>query len=352
MAQAAQQEQPQALDSERRGSRWLHAMPSEEDVREWFDRQPLHDDMDHSRYVSGIVLIAATEKVKIAKVNASGGRYMQEVEQAVFTPYVKVDTRIAYFWDLVRSMNGGTLVGDFVGVIEPVAQRIIEDPQSPYFNAHLPQGFFIYPVRNNNDTVSRYLGCEHRVAIYRSDDWFEKESPRPLLQGIGTKQTAMSRNWADDNAIMKAETGAIGRALGVAGILVVGTGVATAEDMQEQAAGPSGAAGAASAGPTLPDDVAAPDVGGGAPQEAPIEAASVAVAEKPQPETDEELVAYGLELQQEFRTDHPQAFEVFVHWYTEDRKLGNFTELTGPVLRGVVTKLERDLDAAKQEGLA
>jgi hypothetical protein len=43
--------------------------------------------------------------------------------------------------------------------------------------------------------------------------------------------------------MMKAETGAVGRALGMAGMLVIpGSGIATAEDMQEAMAGAQGVA--------------------------------------------------------------------------------------------------------------
>src|SRR5204863_2609716 len=140
----------------------------------------------------------------------------------------------------------------------------------------------------------------------------------PLLQGTGTKQTPLAKQWADDNALMKAETGAVGRALGMAGILVVGTGVATAEDMQEAAAGPSGAAAASSAGATLPGEAPAPQEAG---------AAVPAQVEEPKPEEgrtftdDGELRAYARELTTAFQDEHPEQWQVFKSWWTEDRKL-------------------------------
>jgi hypothetical protein len=328
-------------DAVRAGSRWLHAQPDEDEVREWFEKQSLHDGMTHGSYLGGIVLIGATEKVKLSKRKQNGDTYVAEMERAVFVPYVKVDTRIAYFHDYVRHLSDGE-VGKYIGVIEPVPQKIVDEPSSAYFNAHLPEGFGIMPVRNANDSISRFLVATFRVAI------IERESPDkpPILQGVGSKQTSLARNWADDNAVMKAETGAIGRALGVAGILVVGTGVATAEDMQEAAAGPSGASASSSEGAVLPSETPSADAGAGAPAEA-IESA----LPPSEDETDETLRERALSLQAELERDHKAEWEAYRAWWQE-RGFGRLAEMGGPALRGAVVKLERDLDAAKTQRLA
>jgi hypothetical protein len=327
----------------RQGSRWLHESPSEDEVKEWFNTVNLHSGMDHGPYMGGIVLIGATEKVKATRRKSGGDQatYVIEQEQVVFVPYVKVDTRIAYFWDYVRALNGGELKGDYVGLIEPVPQRRITDRASPYYNEHLPEGFGIYPVRNSNDTVNRYLVCTSRVAIYERADYgrvIAGEKAPALLVGSGSKQVPMARQWGDDYAVMKAETGAIGRALGVAGILVVGTGVATAEDMQEAQAGPVGAAGASAEGATL----GAADDGAAVPDGPGESAALPATAE----ETEEALLARALELRAEMQRDFPDVWTAYVAWWNE-RGYGRPEDLPGPALKGVVIKLERDLDAAR-----
>lgn len=335
----------------RHGSRWLHEQPSEEDVREWFTKQTLHDGMEHSPYLGGIVLIGATEKVKQTFQKANGEMYVKDTEQAVFVPYVKVDTRIAYFWDYVRHLNGGDILGQFVGVIEPVPQRRWVDPGSGYFNAHLPEGFGVLPIKNSNDTVSRFLVAQYRVAIYERQSYASRirgEKPMPILSGIGTKQTGMARNWADDNAVMKAETGAIGRALGVAGILVVGTGVATAEDMQEAQAGPAGPAASAGEGATLPEGDPAAPIGPDVPgEDAAAQDPGSAVPQTPQ-EVDEALRERATALKSELESDFPEAWAAYLEWWRGRFGDAGLTTLTGPALNGAVVKLERDLDAAKQ----
>lgn len=330
-------------DAVRAGSRWLHAQPDEDEVKTWFSNQPLHDGMTHEPYLGGIVLIGATEKVKVSKQKQNGDTYVAEMERAVFVPYVKVDTRIAYFHDYVRHLCGDE-PGKFVGVIEAVPQARIEEPQSAYYNAHLPEGFGIMPVRNANDSISRFLVATFRVSI------IEREFPDrpPILQGTGSKQTPLARQWADDNAVMKAETGAIGRALGVAGILVVGTGVATAEDMQEAAAGPAGAGAASSEGAMLPADSPAAEAAGAA---VPAQEATEAALPPSDEETDEDMRERALALQKELETDHPAEWEAYRAWWQE-RGFGRLADMSGPALRGAVVKLERDLDAAKTQRLA
>ena len=334
----------------RQGSRWLHEPPTEEQVKEWFDSQPLHPGMQHEPFYGGIVVIGATEKVKVTRQRQDGEVYLKEIEQAVFIPYVKVDTRIAYFRNYVRVLNDGEERGDFIGVIEGVPQRRITDEKSPYFNGHLPEGFSIQVVRNGDkDSFNRYLVATFRVAIYERQSYAQVIAGQPavpILQGVGTKQTALSKMYADDNAMMKAETGAIGRALGVAGILVVGTGVATAEDIQESmsAVPGAGAAGAAAGAPeaSLPAD-AAP--GGPGAEEVPSDAPEGGAPTTPEGD-DDTLRERALALQKELETDFPEAWQVYLAWW-QQHNYGRLSELNGPALRGAVIKLERDLDAAR-----
>ena len=81
----------------------------------------------------------------------------------------------------MRHLNDGNLLGDYVGVIEPVTVPRISDAGSAYYNAHLPDGFFIQAVRNNNDSVSRYAAATFRVAIHERESWIKGERDHPLL---------------------------------------------------------------------------------------------------------------------------------------------------------------------------
>jgi hypothetical protein len=334
----------------RHGSRWLHEEPTEEEVREWFGKQSLHDGMDHDPYLGGIVLIAATEKLKVTKEKQNGEQYVAEVERAVFVPYVKVDTRITYFWNLVRAMNAAAGEDKYIGTVEPVEQRRTTAESSAWFNGALPEGFTSLPIRNENNSISRYIVATWEAAIWERQSYGKRlagQPALPVLRGVGTKQTPLARKWADDNALMKAETGAIGRALGVAGILVVGTGVATAEDMQEAAQGPSGAAAASDEGPALPDIEGGGAQAGGFGQ---VEEIQTAVpAETTPAQDDEELRKAALEAQRELEADYPEVWAEILTWW-KAREFGRLSELTGPALKGAVIKLQRDLDTAKRGG--
>ncbi len=367
----AQQAAPPVVESIREGSRWRHAPPSEQDVRDWFATQRLHPGMEHDPYVSGLVLIGAKEKVNVTRLKQDGSTYVQEVEQAVFVPYVKVDTRIAYFRDYVRLLNAADMnadneqddvllipqeFGDYYGVIRPVPQNPITDEASAYFNGNLPEGFSTYAVRNSEQNISRYLVATFEAAIFRRQSGLPDQL---VLRGQGSKQTAMKRQYADDNAVMKAETGAIGRALGVLGMLVIGTGVATAEDVQEALSQPSGA----STGSTGPAAVLGP----------PAVVSDVTTAEMiaevtPPPHVpvdalggdemgpalvvpgdDEGLRKLALELRATMEANFPRAWDVYVEWWT-GRGFGKLEELEGPALKGAVVKLQRDLDECSRSG--
>jgi hypothetical protein len=183
------------------GSRWLHGPPSAEQLAEWFKLQPLHDGMEHDRYVSGIIVLPQTEEIEVTKAKQNGDTYTTKVERATYVPYVNISTRVRYFHGAVQE--------------GPVVQQA---PLTP-------------------------------------------EAAAPVALG--------------------------------------GSG---AEEVVEQT----------------------------------------------QEQQDEALRARAMDLQREMSRDHPAQWETYRRWWTEDRQFPPLAELSGPALRGAVTKLERDLDAAKQ----
>jgi hypothetical protein len=329
------------MPAERQGSRWLYAPPTEDELREWFRSQRLHDGMEHEPYMGGIVLIGASERYRqTMRKRNSEETYVVESERTVHVPYVKVDTRIAYFWDMVRVLNGGDLLGKYLGVIRPVPQHRIPDPASPYFNLHLPEGFFRLPVQNKDGNFTNYFGCVRRVAIYERESYVrEKNEAVALIEGIATKQTLTGKTWADDNALMKVETSAVGRALGMAGILVVGTGVASAEDMQEFEGGTGGEAAARE--PSLPP-AASPQAPGPATGTEPLTPDQEAAS----------LIAKIGENFAKLESDFPEQASLTGAGVTEITKGTPLRDLPLPALKGIAIRVERDLDAARNAALA
>lgn len=311
MADAAEQ----APDAVREGSRWRFARPSGEEVAEWFKTQPLDAELAHEDFIAGVVLIPATEKVK-RQVRARNGAWgTTDSYELTYTPYVRVDTRVRYFHALAQAL-------DLIAVIEPVP--VPQVGGGPLANVHMPEGYWWYVTGGGND-ASRYLCCTMRAALYKPEDYFEAAEAtnagsakklQPVRFGVSTKQVKP----VDDNALAKAETGAIGRALGVAGILVIGTGIATAEDMAE-ATGQEGIA----AVPALP--------------EASTEA----------PESEEALNARCLALQATLQADNPEGWAKFAAWWQERRTRegwGTLTDAPVEVRRGVATRMEELLAEA------
>lgn len=312
----------------REGSRWINQRPSGEEVAAWFvQNAPMHEGMDPERYVTGVTLIPAKEKPKVL---AQNGNVVDGPEQLVWTPYVKVETRVAYFWDLMMLHTG-----KWVGVIEPEPAAQLE--VQGYRNTHMPAGFFRMPVQGRDGKPVMYLGQSQRVRVYRADSlqWVDTwEGGRKVrkLEGIpvmsapaGTKVVPELTKWGEDpNAVMKAQTGALGRALGMAGMLVIpGSGVATAEDMHEALERPGGISAA------LPGD----------PADFADAAAGAAAAG--------DLKAQAEGLITRLQSEHPQAMEGVQAW-AKQRKL-NLNELTpeSPALRGVVRQLEKALAEAQ-----
>lgn len=297
--------QAQAVKGHQEGSRWINERPTGEEVAAWFmTNAPMHPGMLASRYVTGVVLIPAKEKVRRAVQAPNGVMSFPEVEQLVYVPYVKVETRVAYFWDYVRTLGDGA-----VGAIEPVDVQQLTDPG--VYNANLPAGFFRLPVQEQSAKFVHFICCSMKVRIFKDDKIV-------MAPAQGTKMVTCLTKWGvDEHAIMKAETGAVGRALGMAGMLVLpGSGVATAEDMQEMLESQGRASVAVE--PSLPP------------------AAAVA--------PDDQLRARISELSAQLETDQPGRFEDFVAWAEE--KAIDLSDIKAHQLRGVLRGLEKATEMA------
>jgi hypothetical protein len=258
--QQAQQEAPQRAASVQEGNRWVWAPPKPEDFTKWFgENVHLHDEMEHDRYVQGVVLIGSKEKRKFTLVHGGNRTSIQEEERLVFTPYAKVETRVAYFYDLMAEHRE-----EWLGVIEPVPVEQLGE--AGVYNRNMPPGFFRLPIATDNTNIVNYVGCAKRVRIldrstvekvevidteFDAEGRVVRQTRRRAWDGIpvaeyspATKMVStLGRYGEDPFSLMKAETGAAGRALGMAGMLVIpGSGIATAEDMQEAMAGAGGVA--------------------------------------------------------------------------------------------------------------
>lgn len=321
----------------REGSRWYNERPSADDFAEWFRTVPIHEGLDHAEFISGITMIAQTEKSnEVVGFDSSNLPIIQEMKNMVYVPYAKVDTRVAYFWRYL-SLNP-----DWLGVIEPVTY-----PGQLSNNYSLPPGFFGH-VQSHGEKKTAYVGCSMQVKVFDRETVNEREITetgpdgkpwrRRVLEGKlvfsaapGTKIVATAGKWeADHFSMMKAETGAVGRALGMAGMLVIpGSGVATAEDMQEAQA-PVGAA--PSAGATLPPSVIADDVA--------------------DQETDPVFLRNRIAtLLTRLGADHPAALEQFQTW-SRERGFTSVDSLSDAQVKGVVKKLEKALDEAQTKAQA
>ena len=302
----------------REGSRWINERPTGEEVADWFkENVPLHDGLDPTDFVTGVTLISAKEKVAYAAENSAGEMVILEREQLVHVPYAKVETRIAYFWKLMEQHP------EWLGVIEP--ERVEKLNTQGYHNAHLPAGFFMMPVQRPDAKFVHFIGCSMRVSIFKRDTVrsysYGVDGELVTKPAAGTKIVNVNgRSYEDPNSLMKAETGAIGRALGMAGMLVLpGSGVATAEDMQEALAGGGGAMHA-----SLPPEPAA-----GEPDQ-PVDQKTRA----------EQLLGI-------LESEYPAKLEEVQAW-ARDRRL-NLDDIGDDQLRGVVRQLERRLAEAQAE---
>jgi hypothetical protein len=292
----------------REGSRWYNMRPEADELAEWFSQVPLHDGMNHADYISGVTLIQAKEKSdEVTGFDDTGLPLIRERKDLVYVPYPKVETRVAYFWQLMQLhelWDGEVMPNEIVGG-DPIG---------------LPVGFSRYSAAKPDGKVVNFVVCSQRVQVWERNRHTSDRRP-VMTPAAGTKAVAVATKWdVDPNALMKAETGAVGRALGMAGMLVVpGSGVATAEDMQEALSGPPPGA----SEPQLP------------------EAAAVAVAEL----TDEQMRERANELVAQLEAVDEKGLENFREW-ARGRNL-TLASAQGSVLRGVIRKLEGMVEAAR-----
>lgn len=307
------------------GSRWVNARPSGEEVASWFKGNvQLHEEgLDHEHYVQGLTLIQQTAKEKtVVGWTDDNKPVIDEIENLYYVPYPKVETRVKYFWDYVR------LHDDWLGTIDPV------QPETPI--PTLPPGFGKLAVATIDGKAVNYITFSARARILLRDTVEEKFvrntdtgeiqtilTGKEVMRGApGTKMVPTLGRYGPDNfSVMKAETGAVGRALGLLGMLVVpGSGVATAEDMQEAIIAEGG------------------------------------VTQVP-PQTGEqaELVDDDAALRQQITAMIAELGELdkarldkFRAWVRDDRKIGSLADATSPQLRGLHTKLEGEIAAAKK----
>jgi hypothetical protein len=333
----------------REGARWYNQRPTSEEIAAWFkDNVPMHDGMDPARYVGGLTLIPGKEFPEEPFTPQGGGNtVLRKVINQVLTPYCKVETRVQYFWDLMAKKQA-----DWIGMIEPV------EPMHDGGNRTLPPGFFYANYKVESKDVT-FVCCTMRVRVIEREgaQWVDvperwaggrKVGGGRILQGIPVIESPPATKMipvlttsgygnnttvtADPHMLMKAETGATGRALGLAGMLVVpGTGIATAEDMLEAASqgAPPATDGAA--------DVSLPEVAS-----APQEAASGSQ----EPDTRSALEVLQAEVEekvQRLQEADPAKHEEFQRWAREDRGFKDLASLNESQLRGVSRKLDRDL---------
>lgn len=296
-----------SLKGVREGSRWLHQRPPSSEVAEWFtENVRLHDGMDPLDFVTGVTLIPAIETTRLWQ----GGANVEEKRQT-FTPYVKVESRVDYFWKLMELR--GTL-----GVVETVPVTKLRDPG--YFNLHLPEGFFIHPVQNADGKFVSYIGMSFRVTVYERDMRAGGRGRALMEPAFGTKMVPMlGRYGPDDNAIEKAQTGAKGRALGMAGMLVIpGSGVATAEDMEGASIQPAAT-----------------------PMSLPAVPGADTATGPPPPPT---LQRRAADLLARLHEDKPERAQEFEKWAIEaEVDLSKLAEMGDAKARGVVRQLEKKL---------
>lgn len=367
----------------REGARWINERPTPEDFAAWAkDNIKLPEGMEIDAYLGGIVLIPQVDKKAkyVVGFNNQGEPMIGERPEMVYIPYAKVEARVQFFWDLCElnserwvgviepintprppidmvsevireSQEAGETVGDAAERLEAMIEREIRKPSATAAIVHqLPPGFFLMPAPVDGQHVY-YLCCSYRAAIYEKP--YTSDS-KPIREGRGTKQVALlTMGWrdknrvlvVDDNVIMKAETGAIGRALGAAGIFTIpGSGIATAEDVQEALAAGETAASPEGAGPAAPAEPPAP--------RAAAQAAAPTAAEEPATNreiTDEEALDRCRAIVSGLQEDFPDAYEAFGQWCSRRRpKITDLAALKGPALRGVLTKLERLKDDARE----
>jgi hypothetical protein len=321
------------------GSRWYNAPPTGAEIASWFkENVKLAEGLEADNYVQGITMIPGVEKAQaVIGWSPDNKPIIERVENLVYTPYAKVETRIAYFHDLMAKKED-----EWLGIIEP----IVPEKQDP----RLPPGFFAFSIATGPDTVVRYICCSMKVTVYerKGDIWKEvvnRQTGKVERIKVGktiidappaTKQIALLgyQSRPDSFALMKAETGAIGRALGLAGMLVIpGSGVAPAEDLQEAQA-LEGRSPTAVEGD--PEQAKVPEATGGGGEEASAK------------EELNELRQRAVLVVGTIKTEFPELFTTFLAW-AKERKIGEIASVEDPrILRGIITKADRELAEARE----
>lgn len=317
------------------GNRWFNERPDGEEIVKWFaDAVEMPEGLDYAHYVAGVTLIPGKEKSNEPRGfnEDTGAPMFTEVENLVFTPYIKVETRVQFWHDLMAANP------DWLGVIEPVA------PLKP--DPHLPPGFSRLRVATAEDRVTAFTTCTMKVTVYKRSS-VEWETITNQLTGekqrirVGetvrdpapaTKMVPMLGRYGPDvHALEKAETGAVGRALGMAGMLVVpGTGVATAEDMRELAEQEGISPVAREERPPSPEGRASLDAG--------LEP------------THEELVARAESVIGQLKDKDEPAFTLFLAWCKETGHAGKVREQKDADLKLLIRRAEREIERLEGKG--
>jgi hypothetical protein len=246
MPAATVQRDPEYTHGRREGNRWIGNPPDPAEFATWFKESVKlhHEDLDHDQFVGGIVLIPQEEKVKRVRRDNNA---IVELPRLAWTPYAKVETRLDYFWTWCR-------LSGYLGEIEPVLPRDAD-------TKGLAPGMYWLDQPDGRQST-RMVVCSMQVRVH--DPYYAirtgGKGRAVMCPPPGTKQlkpvAGKSQLYADPNLLMKVETGAVGRALGMAGMLVIpGSGVATAEDMAEFV---RGAPAEGDAEPDLPPPSSAP----------------------------------------------------------------------------------------------
>ena len=165
--------------------------PSSSDIAKWFGGFDLHEGLNHQRYISGVVAI-------------------KENNRMVWKPYVGASTRVLYFWDYLQQ-------SDLCGEINVT-----------------PPGTINIEFKVGDESKDAVLWSQEATVIIKdkSGNVIRKASAKKNVKRV--VQLRSGAVFPDLDGIAKAETGAIARALGLAGILAFpGSGIATAEDMND-----------------------------------------------------------------------------------------------------------------------
>lgn len=319
----------------REGNRWLNDRPSADDVATWFkEAVKMPEGLDAADYVGGVTLIEGKEKSHEPRgFKDNGDPLFTEVYNLVFTPYVKVETRVQFWHDLLRKNQE-----QWEGFLEPVRQ--------PEWELKLPPGFSKITVAKDERIQTSFVCSTMKVTVYKRGT-VKYETVRNSRSGEGervrtgeviidappaTKMIPLLSGNADPMSLMKAETGAVGRALGFAGMLIVpGAGVATAEDMREAQA--------------FETQVASARQGG---EDAPPAAEGQARLDASTEPTHDELVALTTgtitRLKEEFEPEHT----AFMAWVSERGFGGKLSEMKDADLKQILKKAEAEVKAGAE----